>query len=87
MLCELDQKHDIFYVPIDVDREYHLKRLSKHVGFEIETDWKKVASWEHKPIPEIDPSEYEWVYDLPMVKQYYSLGGIDGGYGYRASNS
>jgi hypothetical protein len=69
-LAELDSRWDIFYFPIDIDRELHLKRLSERLGRVLETDWEKVGAFKDQESA-VEPMDYSWVYELPFVKQYY----------------
>jgi hypothetical protein len=57
-------------MPIDVDREFHLQRLSEHLGREITTDWKPAFAQKDQT-SEVPYKDLSWFYELPFVKQYY----------------
>lgn len=61
------ERLDIFYVPVDVEPELQRKRLSEYLGREL-------GEWPHEghfPSKEPPYKDLSWIYDLPMVREFY----------------
>jgi hypothetical protein len=72
-LAELDERYDVFYLPLDVpSRSQRLKDLEALLDQPLSTTWEKVASFRPGKPRETPPEkDLQWIYDLPMVKQFY----------------
>ena len=68
-LAELHERYDIFYVPVDQDPDFQRARLEALLGRDLDGAWEPVG---HIPSKEPPFKDWAWVYELPMVKEFYS---------------
>ena len=67
---EAYETQDLLILPIDTnDRDKRLRSLGAKLGLRLQTDWTPVNQGNNQDIGYVDLSE---VYDLPVVKQFYS---------------
>ena len=63
---------DLWVIPVDAPddvREEQLNLLSMRLGLPLQTDWKPVHSLPHK---EVSTPDLSYIYDLPIVQQFYT---------------
>jgi len=61
---------EMFLLPVDhKDRDKYLSKLSDHLGVELKTNWKPRGSGVRIKPDDIDLDE---IYNLPVVKQFYT---------------
>lgn len=66
-LVELDERLDIIYFPLDIDPAYQLARLGAVL-------WRDFHAWPaegHYPRKEPPYKDLSWIYELPMVREFY----------------
>ncbi len=79
-LAELDDLYSIIYVPLDrPERDMQFAKIERAAGRTFNPNWsKKVGRVEDKELeyerPRVsdDGRDLSWIYDLPMVKQFYT---------------
>ena len=72
-LAALDKELDIIYIPVDSPgRSLQLRLLSDKMGVPLRTNWAPVAQFRPgRERPEPPARDLSWIYELPMVRQWY----------------